>query len=165
MFVTVPGVGLNRGVGLYRATSRDAGTLTSSQVQTFQHDQPPGWGAVYSSVSWNRKMIGDALYYEITLDGQVVGGLIVVRGSWEHFHIVRIWVEPGFQRRGIGSRALALLETSHRQASLWTAEVPAWADRRELFFKRNGYDVTCVAHDTVHLAKQRPGVLRLRSLP
>ncbi|HEY8472581.1 MAG TPA: GNAT family N-acetyltransferase [Natronosporangium sp.] len=164
MVTNLPGVGLNRGVGLYRATSRDTDALTTSQLRTFHHHQP--WsGAAGHGREWNRKLVAEGLYYRITLAGHEVGGLIVTRPGWDHFHIVRIWVEPEQQGRGVGSRALALLEASHRQGGLWTAEVPARARRRHRFFQRNGYEVVGESPTTVQLAKWRPGLLRLRSLP
>jgi ribosomal protein S18 acetylase RimI-like enzyme len=159
---TVPGVGLNRGVGLIRATTRDVDALTESQALCFRDDGGPSG---YDSRRWNRRMVADALYYQITLDGREVGGLIVLRPAWDHFHIVRVWVEPGFQGRGVGSRALALLEASHRQASLWTVEAPAHAHRHRQFYKRNGYRVTRETDRTVQFEKRRPPILRLRSLP
>jgi ribosomal protein S18 acetylase RimI-like enzyme len=160
MRVTVPGVGLHHGVGLNRATTDHAEALTASQVLTFR-----AGGSGSGSRGWNRQMIVDALCYEITFYGVVVGGLIVVRPAWDHFHIVRIWVEPAYQGRGIGSRALALLEASHRQATLWTVEAAAEADRCRGFFERNGYHRACEADGAVRFQKRRPPILRLRSLP
>lgn len=165
MFVKLPGVGLNRGVGLYRATTRDTDAFTTSQILTFRHDPPPAGPSRYDCPEWNRKMVIEALCYEITLAGRVVGGLIVTRPGWDHFHIVRIWVEPDHQGRGVGSRALALLEASHQQARLWTVDAPAWAHRRRRFYHRNGFQVIRESDGTVHLGKTRPGILRLRSLP
>jgi GNAT superfamily N-acetyltransferase len=159
--VTLPGVGLNHGVGLHRASSGDAEAVTGSQVITFGRGGPSGC----NSRAWNRAMIAEALSYQITLDGEVVGGVIVLRPSWDHFHIVRIWVEPGHQGRGVGSRAVALLEASHRQASLWTVSAPAWAYRRRQFYKRNGFQLTREDEGTVHFEKRRRAILRLASLP
>jgi hypothetical protein len=161
MQAAIPGVGLNRGVGLIRATARDVDALTESQALSFRDGGGPSG---YESRRWNRRMVADALYYQITLDGREVGGLIVLRLAWDHFHILRIWVEPGFQRHGVRSRALALLEASHRQASLWTVEAPARAHGDRHLYECSGYRVTRETGGTVHFEKRRPPILRLRSL-
>lgn len=164
MNLTAPGIGMNGGVGLHRATSADIGHFTESQSRTFAPTEQNGQPSGYDSLEWNCRMISSSLSYEITLDGMVVGGLIVTRLGCDHFHIVRIWVEPGYQSAGIGSRALALLEASHRQASLWTVEAPSRACRRRHFYKRNGYAISREGNGIVHFEKRRTPILRPRSL-
>jgi ribosomal protein S18 acetylase RimI-like enzyme len=159
------------GVRLDRAVSSDTDILTESQLHTFDDDArrfpderfagPTG----YRSPAWNRTMIANACYYKVELNGAVVGGLVVLRQDWSHFHIPRIWVDSAHQSRGLGSRALALAEARFPQATLWTVDVPSWAHRRRHFFKANGYQAAYEANGTVRYEKHRRGILRLRSLP
>jgi GNAT superfamily N-acetyltransferase len=163
--VTIPGVRLER------ATSGDTDALTISQLRSFDDDalrldgEPSGGASGQALRAWNRRMVASTYYYKITLDDRLVGGAIVARPEWSLLHLARIWVEPSHQHRGIGSWALALLEARFRQATLWTADAPAWAYRRRQFLKRNGYEVTHESNGIVRYQKPRKGILRLNSLP
>lgn len=106
-------------------------------------------------------MIANTYFYKITLNGEVVGGLIVARLGWHHFHLVRIWVDPAHQCRGVGTRALALLEAARRHVTLWTVDAPAWARRRRRFYEANGYRAAYERDGSVHYEKRCRGVLRL----
>jgi len=159
------------GVRLVRATSGDSDLLTQSQVRTFDDDArrfdsepstaaPPAW-----TNPTNRRLIANSYYYRIEHDQVLVGGLIVLRLDWSEFHIARIWVETAYQRQGIGSRAMALLDGRFPQATLWTVEAPAWAYQRRHFYKGCGFDVAREARGTIYYERHRKGILRLRSLP
>jgi GNAT superfamily N-acetyltransferase len=157
------GIGLNQGVGLTRATSGDTELLTESATRTFTgkgRREGGHWPRAHHSPAWHRHMIANGYFYKITLDSEVVGGLIMVRLACDHFHLVRVWVDPAHQGRGVGARALALLEASRRQVTLWTVGVPAWARRCRRFFEANGYRAAGEAEGTVRYERHRPGVLR-----
>lgn len=154
-------------VRLGRATSLDAAVLAENEARTFHtgaRNRDAWRPAGYGSPSWHRRMAGEAYYYKIMLGELVVGGLIALRLDWDHFHVAQIWVDPAHQRRGIGSRALALLEGRFPQATRWTAQIPVWAVGRQRFFQRCGYRVVGRTADAVHVEKRRRGLLRFRSL-
>lgn len=153
-------------VRLSRATSLDAAVLAETETRSFQsgaRDRDAGRPAGHGSPSWHKRMAEAAYYYKIMVGDLVVGGLIALRLDWNHFHIARIWVDPAHQRRGVGSRALALLEGRFPQATRWTADAPAWAHRRHRFLHRCGYRVTRRSADAVHFEKRRRGRFRFSS--
>lgn len=158
------------GVRLSRATSDDTGVLTENQARTFAEDaqrrldRPFGGPSGYDSPAWNGAMVATAYFYKITFDDVLVGGLIVSRPDWSHFHLARVWIDPAHQGRGIGTRALLVVEARFPQATLWTVEVPAWAYRRQHFYQNAGYQVINERHGTVYFKKRRRGVFRFSSL-
>lgn len=76
--------------------------------------------------------------YSILFDEIIVGGLIVSNNGFGVKEVVRIFVDPDFQRNGIGSAAFAtLMEIS--EAKEWTAGTIKWNMANNQFLKNNGF--------------------------
>ena len=76
--------------------------------------------------------------YSIIYDEIIVGGLIVSDNGFGFKEIVRIFVEPDFQRNGIGSAALSkLMEIS--EAKVWSAGTIKWNTANQGFLEKNGF--------------------------
>lgn len=75
----------------------------------------------------------------IYADEIAVGNMIVkLRGAGE-CHLTSLGVIPGYQRRGIGSRALAFLERRFPESIKFTLDTPADQEGNRLFYRKAGY--------------------------
>ena len=132
-------------VGFEKANFKDAQELVSIQVRTFDDDArkfnktekggPPG----YDSVDWQIEMMKNALYYKILNEGKIIGGIIVFLIDKGHYELGRIYIDPAFQNRGIGFKAMSFLESNFKDATKWTLGTPEWAIRNHYFYEKAGF--------------------------
>ena len=77
--------------------------------------------------------------YSILYDEIIVGGLVVSDNGYDVKEIVRVFVDPDFQGKGIASAAIAkLLEISTAKA--WTVGTIKWNDENQGFLEKNGFN-------------------------
>jgi len=77
--------------------------------------------------------------YSIVYDEIIVGGFVVSDNGFGVKEIVRIFVDPDFQRNGIASTALSLLmELS--EAKAWTGGTIKWNTANQRFLEKNGFE-------------------------
>jgi ribosomal protein S18 acetylase RimI-like enzyme len=123
-----------------QADPEDAPALTELQIHIFDADArrfcggPPG----YDSVEWQIKMMRRGHYYKILSGERIIGGFLVLRLGPSRFELSRIWIDPKFQSRGIGTLALEFLEDNY-PARRWTLDTPSWAARSQHFYEKMGY--------------------------
>ncbi|MCJ7731578.1 GNAT family N-acetyltransferase [Candidatus Bathyarchaeota archaeon] len=78
--------------------------------------------------------------YSILFDEVIVGGLIVSDNGFGVKEVVRIFVDPDFQRKGIASAALSkLMEISAAKA--WSAGTIKWNTANQGFLGKNGFSM------------------------
>ena len=130
-------------VSIEHASSDDIETLIQIQIAAFHHDTvlygvehggPPG----YDSVESAREKMHDDIYYKILLDGEIVGGIVVMEMEQGHLHLDLIYVDPQQHDKGIGTQAMTLLEAAH-PAEKWTLDTPTYAVRNQHFYEKLGY--------------------------
>lgn len=142
----------NDWVRFERAAPQDAAALTAVQVRTFNDDtrrfagQAAGGPPGYDSVRWQVKMMNYGDYYKILHGENIIGGIIVYRMGAVHYEVGRIWIDPEYQNRGIGSLALRFIEDSFPAVQRWTLDSPAWAVRSQHFYQKAGYRKTGERH-------------------
>ena len=93
-----------------KARSRDADRLARVSERAFHSDidcGAPGLGGPpgYNSPAWQSKMMRFGDYYAIEVEGQIVGGLIILRKGTREYEVGRIFVDPDFQNQGFGTEA------------------------------------------------------------
>ena len=98
-------------------------------------DGPPG----YDSPAFHRKILAYLECYTIHRDDEIVGGVLVGRAGEGHRVLERIFVDPNHHRRGIASRAMALLWARYPAAKLWTVGTPEWNVRTKAFYEQLGF--------------------------
>lgn len=128
------------------AAPEDAPALAEVQRRTFDDDSrrfaglPSGGPPGYDSVAWQVRMMDVATaYYKLVWDRQIVGGVIVFDMGQGRFELGRIYVDPDFRNRGIGTQAMQFIERAHPQARRWTLGTPIWATRNHHFYEKLGY--------------------------
>jgi RimJ/RimL family protein N-acetyltransferase len=96
---------------------------------------PPG----YKSAAWQAKMMHLGDYFKIILEDHLIGGIIVFRKGTRHYELGRIFIDPAYQNRGIGTQAFAFLWKEYPLAKRWTLGTPAWNQRTRHFYKKVGF--------------------------
>jgi RimJ/RimL family protein N-acetyltransferase len=127
-----------------KARSGDANRLAQVSERAFHSDidcGAPGLGGPpgYSSAAWQSKMMRLGDYYVIEIEGQTVGGLIVLRKGTREYEVGRIFVDPDFQNQGIGTEAFQFLWKQYPLAKRWSLGTPAWNRRTRHFYKKVGF--------------------------
>lgn len=127
-----------------RPTAADAQALTDVQIHAFHDDArlypgveiggPPG----YDSVDELIQDIATYHCHKIICDGFIVGGIVIFDRGQGHFHLDRIYIDPNYHNRGIGTRAMQFIEQTY-PATKWTLDTPIWAVRNHHFYEKFGY--------------------------
>jgi GNAT superfamily N-acetyltransferase len=127
-----------------RPVAADAQALVNVQIRAFHDDSrlypgveiggPPG----YDSVEALLQDLDKYHCLKIVCDGQIIGGIVVFDRGQGHFHLDRIYVDPDYHNRSIGTRAMHFIEATY-PATKWTLDTPIWAVRNHHFYEKLGY--------------------------
>ena len=127
-----------------RARPTDAERLAQASKSAFDADvnygaPGPGGPPGYDSAPWQARMMRLGEYYKITVAGQIVGGMIVLRKAAGEYELGRIFIAPDYQNRGIGAQAFEFLWKTYPLAKRWTLGTPAWNRRTRHFYAKVGF--------------------------
>ena len=141
-------------IAIEKATVTDAKKLTDIKKRTFDEEvkkwlpnqsnvidyniQPPG----YSSIEMTKYMIRELAYYKILLDKDIVGGIIITISGIHYGRIDRIFIDPNFQGKGIGSRVINLIEGEFPNVRTWDLETSSKQINNHFFYEKMGYKRT-----------------------
>jgi ribosomal protein S18 acetylase RimI-like enzyme len=128
-------------ISFVKAKKADAETLSKIQIDAFQYDVeecgsgPPG----FDSIKRQKECIDLYNYYSILNHQTIIGGFYfnLVNNKCE---LIRIFIDPAFQNKGIGSKALKYLET---QPSIDLIELEAsdFNIKNQDFYRNRGFSV------------------------
>ncbi len=130
-------------IQLVQATEDDAGILALVSQRAYEHAceefEKEAWGPRgYKSAKDHLYYIEKLETYCILYQEVVVGGIIISENGFDHKELVRIFVDPDFQDKGIASDAFkALMELSPAKA--WTVGNVEWNERAKGFLETNGF--------------------------
>ena len=128
-----------------KAKFEDAEKLTEVQIKTFDDDarrffgQPNGGPPSYNSVKWQLMIMRKGIYYKILDENTIIGGIIVFKVKPGHYNLGRIYIDPEYQDKGIGTQAMNFVESTFSDAQKWTLETPKLAYRNHHFYEKLGY--------------------------
>ena len=105
-----------------RARPSDAEPLARVSERAFHSDihcGAPGLGGPpgYKSAEWQKRMMRAGQYYRITLDGQVVGGLIIFPKEPRCYELGRIFVDPDVQKKIDGVKQRLIEQYGYNEKS------------------------------------------------
>lgn len=138
---------------LVKATISDAVQLTAIMKKTFDGEaekwlthldtidfniQPPG----YTSVEMTKYMIRELEYFKVMYDGILVGGIIATISGKSYGRIDRIFIDPDYQGKGIGSLVINLIEKEFPYVRAWDLETSSRQLNNHYFYEKMGYVVT-----------------------
>jgi GNAT superfamily N-acetyltransferase len=131
-------------VTIERSRPHEAEELVRVQIESFHSDAvfypgveeggPPG----YDSVDLMLRKIAEDIAYTIRADGKLVGGVMLFEKEAGHLHLDVIFVDPGLQSKGIGSKAMAFLAETY-PGMRWTLDTPVYALRNHHFYEKFGF--------------------------
>jgi ribosomal protein S18 acetylase RimI-like enzyme len=133
-------------IRIFPAKPEDSRILADVSTRAFHSDVlcggageggPPG----YNSPQWQSMMMKKADYYVLLADGGIIGGAIVFRKKAGQYHLGRIFIDPAFHRRGIGSQTMNLILDRYPDARRWSLETPTWNTRTKAFYRRLGFRI------------------------
>ncbi len=128
-------------VTIERASPEDAPALAQVGTQAFAQDaerygaSPSGIDRVENHLAW----LEQCHYYKILDAAAIVGGILVSPSADGHYGLSALFVAPAFQRQGIGTRAVRLMEQTYPAATRWALCTPYLNHRLHRFYERVGY--------------------------
>lgn len=127
-----------------KARPGDAERLAQVSKRAFDDDvhygaPGPGGPPGYDSAAWQARMMRLGEYYRIVAEEQTVGGMIIFRKRVREYELGRIFIDPDYQNRGIGSQAFQFLWREYPLAKRWTLGTPAWNLRTRHFYRKVGF--------------------------
>ncbi|WP_245676761.1 GNAT family N-acetyltransferase [Bacillus solimangrovi] len=152
-------------ITIQKAAISDAEQLTKIMKNTFDteasrwlsnHDtvdyniQPPG----YSSVEMTKYMIEELDYYNIMYNKDIVGGIVVTITGKSFGRIDRIFVDPDYQGKKIGSTVIPLIEENFPSVTTWDLETSSKQVNNHHFYEKMGYKITFQTDDEYYYIKK-----------
>jgi GNAT superfamily N-acetyltransferase len=129
---------------LVSASASEAGVLAQIQRRAFDSEAAAnGWNGPagpegYDTENGMLALMEGTEVLRIDLSGATVGGMVVIN-SGTVCRLVRIFVEPEHQRKGIGHRAFGLLLERYPAAAAWELDTPAWSKKNHRFYESLGF--------------------------
>lgn len=146
-------------ISLEKATILDAEKLTEIMTRTFDEEakrwlcdqgdvidyniQPPG----YSSVEMMKYSIEELDSFKVIMDDKIIGGIIVTISGKSYGRIDRIFVDPDYQGKGIGSHVIKSIEVEYPSIRIWDLETSSRQLNNHHFYKKMGYEITFKSED------------------
>jgi predicted acetyltransferase len=132
-------------IHISKARPADAKVLAQVSKDAFDNDihygaPGPGGPPGYDSPGWQAKMMRLGDYYKIEVEGQIVGGFIVLRRRAREYEMGRIFIAAEHQNQGIGTQAMEFLWQKYTLVKKWTLDTPHWNARTRRFYKKMGFD-------------------------
>ncbi|EGQ8075498.1 GNAT family N-acetyltransferase [Vibrio vulnificus] len=123
-----------------RATIDDIEKLVEIQVSAFENDRkqcgsgPPG----FDSHEYQTQCLERYSYFVIKSSSNVVGGFYYSL-SEENLSLIRLFVDPNFQRQGLGENALNFLINQVRTGMYIELETPTFSVEVQRFYEKSGF--------------------------
>lgn len=148
-----------------KAQQQDVKNLTKLMKSTFDREaerwlddpsvvdyniQPPGYG----SVDMTTYMLEELDYYKIDYNNQLVGGLILTRVGTAFGRVDRIFVNPDFQGKQIGTYVMKWMEETFPTISIWELETSSRQLANHGFYEKLGYQRVFETDEEIHYKKE-----------
>lgn len=154
-------------ITIEKATITDAEKLTELKRRTFDEEvkkwlpnqndvidnniKPPG----YSSIEMTKYMIRELEYFKVLQDKEIIGGIIITISGKNFGRIDRIFVDPNYQGKGIGSRVINLIEEEFPDVRIWDLETSSRQINNHYFYQKVGYRTTYETEDEYGYLKEK----------
>jgi hypothetical protein len=131
-------------LGFTPITEEDVADLTAVMVRAFDEsakkhrgvnrDGPEG----YDNGEFFRKWLfgaRESVGFKLETEGRIIGGVIVWIFPHGHNVLGTIFVDPGYQDRGVATRTWRFIESAYPNAKSWMLETPVWATKNHFFYE------------------------------
>ena len=128
-------------------TDEDLVNVTDISKKSFHSDidvgaevlkGPPG----YDSVDFHRKMLKEASYFYKVLSNQKLIGAFWFMKKKENAYLYRLFIEPQYQKNGIGLKIFQFLFKSFPEIQTWELKTPKWNKRTKQFYGKVGFKIS-----------------------
>lgn len=132
-------------VRIVKAEAEDAVALTQISKRAFENDinygaaevsGPPGYDSVESTI----ECISSQIYYKILAGSRIIGGIYLAYGGGRNVWLSRIFIDPEYQNKGIGTKVMSLVEELHPGIKRWILTTPSTNRRNHHFYEKLGYE-------------------------
>ncbi|GCD10397.1 GNAT family N-acetyltransferase [Clostridium tagluense] len=93
----------------------------------------------YNSVDMQKYHMRDKTYYKIIYNEVLAGVLLISYTGREHARVDRLYIDPTFQNKSIGSKVITLMEEMYPMVKIWTLDTIQKSIRNHCFYEKNGY--------------------------
>lgn len=111
---------------------------------------PPG----YASIEMTKYMIRELNYFKVLLNNEIIGGVIITLSGESFARIDRIFIDPIYQGKGIGSSVINLVERMFPNVRFWDLETSSKQINNHYFYEKMGYKTTIESDDEFCYLKQ-----------
>jgi GNAT superfamily N-acetyltransferase len=136
-------------VKIERSKEKDVKILAKISKKAFETDlldgiapssfKTPGGPPGYDSPDFHKFIMSVLDVYNILLEGEVVGGLLLNSHIKRHCILERIFVAPTHHKKGVGGKAMEVVHQNYPEADIWTLGTPKWNSRTRNFYEKLGY--------------------------
>jgi ribosomal protein S18 acetylase RimI-like enzyme len=97
---------------------------------------PPG----YDSIQFHNKILEKAeAFYKINENEKIIGGFWIFCKGNNHIELSRVFIDPDYQRQGIGLRVFDYLFSKYPNVQKWSLDTPKWNKRTFNFYTKLGF--------------------------
>jgi len=129
-----------------RTKMHEAEALLNIQKEAFQSDlkkyKDYDTSPAAELLDFFKYKINHSFHFTIFLNGKIAGGICIVKITDIHYRLVRIFLSPNLQNRGLGSKILTQMENKFPQAKVWSLDTPKDNERTRHFYEKFGYKKT-----------------------
>lgn len=84
-------------------------------------------------------MMKSGVYYKILDGDMIIGGMVISRLKPGQYRLRRLYVDPDYQDKGVGTKAISFMENEFPDAQVWNLDTPVVATRNHHFYEKLGY--------------------------
>lgn len=116
--------------------------------------RPPG----YNSIEMHSYTIREMFSYVIVFEGRAIGGASINYAGRRHARLDKIFIDPIYQGRGIGSKVMSLLENEFPFVEVWKLETSGRQVSNHHFYEKAGFTRTYESESEFGYEKRRKAV-------
>lgn len=119
----------------------DAEILRDIAISAFEEDKikygftPPG----IETIEWHLSKINNGMYYKIMVEDKIVGAINLYDLKNNHFRLGAVYIEPSYQNKGIGTKAISFIENTYPDINKWSLDTPYKNYKNHKFYEKHGY--------------------------
>lgn len=128
-------------IRILKASEEDAESLVKVQIRAFSVDVdicgegPPG----HDSAERQIELMKSDIYYKIVDEDTLIGGFYIRPEENGHYEIIRLFVDPPYQGKGIGCMTLKYIEGLFDDLEVLGLEASDFRKDNHSFYEKRGY--------------------------